>query len=175
MKLGDSHLDDTDRQILDALQEDCKASLAQVGKQVGLSAPSVMERIRKLEQAGVIQGYRAVIDSRMVGLDITAFIGLTVTSDGIEHFEDQIVDLPDIMECHHVTGAHTLLIKAKTANTQTLEGLISRLRLIEGVARTETLIVLSTQRERGRIPLDEVAQEEPTHKRRGGARSRARS
>jgi len=153
MKLGESQIDELDRRILAELQRDCKAPLAQVGKSVGLSAPSVMERIRKLEQAGVIKGYHAVIDSRAVGLDVTAFIGVSTSPHGIDKFESQLSDFEQVLECHHVTGSHTMLLKIKTENTQALEQLISRLRLVDGVLRTETLVVLSTRLERTEVPL----------------------
>jgi Lrp/AsnC family leucine-responsive transcriptional regulator len=163
MKLGDHagaraegralELDETDRRILAELQADCKAPLAQVGKRVGLSAPSVMERIRKLEEAGVVRGYHAQLDSRAVGLDVTSFIGVSMSPQGILDFEAKLEDLEEVQECHHVTGAYTMLLKVKTQNTQTLEGLISRLRFMDGVIRTETLVVLSTRLERVQVPL----------------------
>jgi DNA-binding Lrp family transcriptional regulator len=90
MKLGDTQLDETDRRILAELQGDCKAPLAQVGKRVGLSAPSVMERIRKLEEAGIIRGYHAVLDSRGVGLDVTAFIGVSMSPGVMGDFEERL-------------------------------------------------------------------------------------
>lgn len=152
MKLGDQ-LDETDRRILAELQEDCKAPLAHVGKRVGLSAPSVMERIRKLEEAGIIRGYHALLNSRKVGLDVTSFIGVSMTPAGLERLEAQIVHLEEVLECHHVTGAYTMLLKVKTQNTETLERLISRVRLIDGVTRTETLVVLSTMLERTLVPV----------------------
>lgn len=152
MKLGDQ-LDDTDRRILAELQEDCKAPLAHVGKRVGLSAPSVMERIRKLEEAGIIRGYHAVLNSRKVGLDVTSFIGVSASVRGIDELEEQIANFEEVLESHHVTGAYTMLLKVKTQNTETLEQLISRIRLIDGVTRTETLVVLSTRLERTLIPL----------------------
>ena len=152
MKLGDQ-LDETDRRILAELQEDCKAPLAHVGKRVGLSAPSVMERIRKLEEAGIIRGYHAVLNSRKVGLDVTAFIGVSTSPTGIELLEEQIARFDEVLECHHVTGGYTMLLKVKTQNTETLEQLISRIRLIEGATRTETLVVLSTSLERTQLPM----------------------
>lgn len=173
MKLGDTHLDDIDRRILAQLQEDCKAPLAQVGKRVGLSAPSVMERIRKLEEAGIIRGYHALVDSRKVGLDVTAFIGVSMASNGIERLERVLVEIDEVLECHHVTGAYTVLLKVRTQNTQALERLISRVRLLEGVLRTETLVVLSTQLERTLIPLGVNADDPPPTRRgygNGGAR-----
>jgi Lrp/AsnC family leucine-responsive transcriptional regulator len=159
MKLGESNIDELDRRILAELQADCKIPLAQVGKRVGLSAPSVMERIRKLEDAGIIRGYVAILDSRRVGLDVTAFIGVSVSPAGIATVESELPSFEEVLECHHVTGGYTLLIKVATANTLSLERLISRLRFIEGVVRTETLVVLSTKLERTQVPLPDVSSE----------------
>ena len=151
MKIDDEQLDldEIDVRILALLQEHCKMPLAKIGQRVGLSAPAVIERIKKLEEGAVITGYTAIIDARKVGCDITAFIGvLTSHPRSIRDVEQQIEDRPEVLECHHVTGGYTLLLKVKTANTTTLEELISHLRSIEGVARTETMIVLSTHTER---------------------------
>lgn len=168
MKLGDQ-LDETDRRILAELQEDCKAPLAHVGKRVGLSAPSVMERIRKLEEADIVRGYHALLNSRKVGLDVTAFIGVSTSARAIDQLEAQLSDLEEVLECHHVTGGYTMLLKVKTQNTETLEQLISRIRLIEGVTRTETLVVLSTRLERTQIPLGVRAGDPPPTRRANGS------
>ena len=142
-------LDEIDRRILAVMEEDCKLPLAKVGEKVGLSAPSVVERVRKLEAEGFITGYHAHLDARRLGLDITAFIGVAVSHpQGIAIFEQQLPHLPEVLECHHVTGGHTLLLKVKARNTQALEGLIRKLRSIEGVERTETSVALSTKVER---------------------------
>lgn len=142
-------LDEMDIRILALLQEHCKLPLAKIGQRVGLSAPAVIERIKKLEENGVITGYTALLDARRLGCDITAFIGvLTSHPRGIADVERQIASRPEVLECHHVTGSYTLLLKVKTANTTTLETLISDLRYIEGVSRTETMVVLSTHTER---------------------------
>jgi Lrp/AsnC family leucine-responsive transcriptional regulator len=142
-------LDDIDRQILGILQDDCKTALAKIGEQVGLSAPSVVERIRKLETEGFIEGYHARLDARHLGIDVTAFIGVAVSHPrDIQKFEARLCDFEEILECHHVTGGHTLLLKVKTRNTETLERLISALRALDGVERTETSVVLSTKVER---------------------------
>lgn len=141
-------LDDTDRRILAVLQSDCKTPLAKIGEQVGLSAPAVVERVRKLESEGFIRGYHAQLDARRLGLDVTAFIGVSIAHPaGIQRFEEHLSTLGDVMECHHVTGGHTLLLKVKTHNTESLEVLIRTLRSIEGVDRTETSVVLSTKKE----------------------------
>lgn len=156
MKLGnpDSEFDDRDLHILALLQENCKLPLAKIGEKVGLSAPSVIERIKKLEDHQVITGYRAILNARRLGKDVTAFIGVTIKHPKlIGDFEKDIVQLDDVLECHHVTGQHTLLLKVKTADTSSLEELISKLRSIEGVDRTETMVVLSTHTERTQISM----------------------
>lgn len=174
MKLArDFDLDATDLQILDLLQENCKRPLAAIGEKVDLSAPAVMERIHKLEQAGVIAGYVALLDARLLGLDVTAFIGVSIGHPRlIDGFEREVSRIDDVLECHHVTGSHTLLLKIKTESTETLEALIGRVRSIEGVTRTETMIVLSTQTERPRIPLQPA---DPDEQRRARPASVART
>src|ERR1700752_5371514 len=100
---ADAALDDMDVRILALLQEDCRTSLVRLGEQVGLSAPAVLERIKKLEAAGVIKGYRALLDARKLGLDITAFIGVIISHPNlIPDFERRIAALDDVLECHHV-------------------------------------------------------------------------
>lgn len=147
-------LDETDRRILALLQDDCKTSLARIGEAVGLTAPSVIERIRKLEEAEVIRGYHALIDGRRIGIDLTAFIGVLIDAPKqFEIFEREVGHMPDVLECHHVTGPHSLLLKVRTWNTATLEELISRLRAVPGVQRTDTMVVFSTRKESTQIPL----------------------
>ena len=141
-------LDTVDRHILALLQENCKLPLARIGERVGLSAPSVAERIDKLEKSGVIRGYTAVLDARRLGKDITAFIGVFIEHPkAISSFEKAIDRFEEVQECHHVTGQHTMLLKVKADNTSTLEKLIRKIRSIDGVTRTETSIVLSTYTE----------------------------
>jgi Lrp/AsnC family transcriptional regulator, leucine-responsive regulatory protein len=152
---GDSpELDDIDLQIIGLLQEHGRIPLVKLGEQVGLSAPSVNERVKKLEDSGVITGYHATVDPARLGKDVTAFIGVSILHPKtISLFEESVALLDDVLECHHVTGQHTLLLKIKTDNTSSLERLISAIRSIEGVARTETMVVLSTHTERGVISV----------------------
>jgi Lrp/AsnC family leucine-responsive transcriptional regulator len=166
-------LDSVDRHILSLLQENCKLPLARIGERVGLSAPSVAERIDKLEKNGVIRGYTAVLDGRKLGKDITAFIGVFVDHPRlIAKFEKEIDRFEDVQECHHVTGQHTLLLKVKVDNTSALEDLIRKLRSLEGVSRTETSVVLSTYTEGLWLDLkekEEVEEPERGHKGHDGA------
>jgi Lrp/AsnC family leucine-responsive transcriptional regulator len=178
MKLNEEHpnLDEIDLHILMLLQEHCKMSLAKIGERVGLSAPAVIERIKKLEDSGVITAYTAVLDARRLGLDITAFIGVAISHpQGIEMFERAIEHLPDILECHHVTGEHTLLLKVKTVNTSTLEQLIRRIRSTDGVARTETMVVLSTHTEHLKLNLKSDASGGVKRARRNGEKTPLRA
>ncbi len=160
-------LDSIDRALLEALQEDCKQPLAKLGERVGLSPPSVLERVRKLEQSGLVRGYHASVDPRLAGLDVGAFIGV-----GIDHprsiagFEEAVLAMPEVLECHHVTGRHTLMIKVRTQNTESLHKLITSMRELPGVARTETMVVLVTQMERQSIPLPDVDDETSARKRK---------
>ena len=164
-------LDNVDRHILSLLQENCKLPLARIGERVGLSAPSVAERIDKLEKSGVIRGYTAILDARKLGKDITAFIGVFVDHPRlIAKFEKEIDRFEDVQECHHVTGQHTLLLKVKVDNTSALEELIRKLRSLEGISRTETSVVLSTSTEGLWLDLKEKEEEpERGHKGHDGA------
>ena len=168
MNLGETYvLDAIDRQLLDELQSDCKRSLKEIGAAVGLSAPSVMERVRKLENAGIIRGYHGLLDARKVGLDISAFIGVSIGDPRLlSAFEEWVDSIPQVLECHHVTGSHTLLLKVKTENTEDLEQLISRIRSMDGVASTETMVVLSTHTERVEIALPRAEPASDTRRRK---------
>ncbi len=159
--------DAIDLQIIDALQEHGRIPHAKLADQVGLSAPSVIERVKKLEDCGIITGYHASVDARKLGKDVTAFIGVSIGHPrSITEFEKALARMPDVLECHHVTGGHTVLLKVKTHNTASLEELIGLIRLIEGVTRTETMVVLSTHIERSQI----VVMHEESHPDAGNGR-----
>ena len=106
--------DAIDLQILSIMQEHGRIALTKLAEQVGLSAPSVIERVKKLEDIGVITGYHAAVDARKLGKDVTAFIGVSIGDPRtIEVFEETVQQLDDILECHHVTGEYTVLLKVK--------------------------------------------------------------
>jgi Lrp/AsnC family leucine-responsive transcriptional regulator len=156
MKLGGDtpELDAIDLQIIEVLQEQGRIPHVKLGEQVGLSEPSVIERVKKLEDSGIIVGYHAAVNAKRLGKDVAAFIGVSINHPrSIRLFEQKVESLEDVLECHHVTGEHTLLLKVKTNDTSSLERLISTIRSIEGVARTETMVVLSTHSERTQIPV----------------------
>ena len=175
MKFGRESVecDATDYAILELLQENCKQPLAAIGEKVGLTAPSVLDRIHKLEEAGVIRDYVAVLDARAIGKDVAAFIGVSVTSPrALAAFEQTVERIDEVLECHHVTGAHSLMLKVKAEDTEGLERIIDSLREIEGVTRTETMVVLSTNVERTRIPLPVREEAPPRRKAKNERRGR---
>jgi Lrp/AsnC family leucine-responsive transcriptional regulator len=141
-------LDAIDLKILYILQNNGRSRLADIAEEVELSAPAVMERVKKLEAGGVIKGYQALLDSKKVGKDVTAFIGVSIGNQrDINQFAAQMLRYPDVLECHHVTGDESFILKVKSANTGSLEKLLGEIRSVEGVTRTVTKVVLSTAKE----------------------------
>ncbi len=142
-------IDSIDTKILSILQKDSRTTYRDIAKLVKLQPPSVIDRVKKLEKTGVIKRYVTVVDEKKLGIDVTAFIGVYIEHpQDIDSFEKAIAGInDDILECHHVTGDYTLLLKVKTRNTTTLERLIKDLRGITGVVRTYTMVVFSTLKE----------------------------
>ena len=125
-------IDQTDLKILYILQNNGRTRLADIADEVGLSAPAVMERVKKLEASGVIKGYQALVDGKKVGKDITAFIGVSIGNQReIDQFAADMLQYQDVLECHHVTGDESFILKVKSANTGSLESS----RSTEGSAR----------------------------------------
>jgi Lrp/AsnC family leucine-responsive transcriptional regulator len=137
--------DDINRQILYLIQEDARMPYAEIGRRVGLTAPSVAERIRRLEEAGIITGYHAAIDLERFGLPVTVYIQVT-SGDGrcdlIERFVNQH---PAVSECYCITGDRDILIKASFASLSELEEMVQQLLRY---GRVSTSVVLSKYRER---------------------------
>jgi Lrp/AsnC family leucine-responsive transcriptional regulator len=155
-------LDQIDLKILSILQNDGRRRLADIADEVELSAPAVMERVKKLEASGVIRGYQALVDGKKVGKDITAFIGVSVGSQrDMDKFATQMMGYRDVLECHHVTGDESFILKVKSANTGALEKLLGEIRSVDGVTRTVTKVVLSTAKEGQTLELD-MGLAEPT-------------
>src|SRR4249920_3928176 len=115
-------MDSLDYRILDMLQHDGRATQLEISRSVGLSQPAVAERIRKLEERGVITGYTARVDAARLGKDITAFIGVAVNHPKyFAGFAERVLALPDVLECHRVAGQDSYLLKVKTDNTSSLD------------------------------------------------------
>lgn len=147
-------LDDIDTTILEILQKEGRTRRNELADLVGLSLPAASERLRKLEEAGVIIGYFAKVDYKMLGKDITAFVLVTV--DSSKHFNafvDHVNSTDDILECHGITGDGTHLLKVRTDNTETLEKLLGKVQSWLGVTKTTTSMVLSTSKETMKVKV----------------------
>jgi Lrp/AsnC family leucine-responsive transcriptional regulator len=148
-------LDPIDYRILELLQRDARSTQVQIASAVGLSQPSVADRLRKLEESGAIAAYVARLDPRRMGNDIRAFIGVRISHPRHhDAFTRRIQEIPEVLECHRVAGNDSYLLKVVTKNTETLDELISdTLRRLAGVTRTHTTIALSTVKESTAVPL----------------------
>jgi Lrp/AsnC family leucine-responsive transcriptional regulator len=147
-------LDDIDQKILETIQKQGRMRRNDLAERVGLSLPSVSERLRKLEEAGIISGYFAKLNYQMLGKDITAFVLATV--DSSKHytaFVEHVQGVDDVLECHAITGEGTHLLKIRTENTTSLEKLLAKIQSWSGVVKTTTSVVLSTPKETSVIKI----------------------
>jgi len=152
-------LDETDRKILELLQQDARITHAAIAQEVGLSAPSVYERVKKMETKGVITGYRAIVDASAMGRPITAFVRVAsgATPGAYDDFTKSIEKAsrdPQILECHSVSGEDCFILKVKVASPSDLESLLGQLRNEVPIGRTVSMIVLSTLKEETALPID---------------------
>lgn len=134
-------LDRTDLLILNALQENARLSFKELGYLVNLSSPAAAERVHRLEETGLILGYQAVIPPEKVGCPIQVFIRLRTTSEKYPKILAVVETLPEILECHHVTGDDSFVMKAAVSSMERLEDLIAR---ISPFGETSTAIVMSS-------------------------------
>ena len=141
--------DAVDQHILSILRADGRASHAGIAKAVGLSAPAVGERVRKLEQGGVIRSYRAVFDPDALGLPICAFVAIIPQPRNPgANLVERLVNLPEVEELHAVAGDYSYVAKVRVGSTQDLDAFLDRLVVLDGVERTQTTMVLRTSLER---------------------------
>ena len=147
-------MDAIDIAILRRLMERARTTWAELGSLLGLSAPAAADRVRKLEEAGVIRGYAALVDPDAAGCGLGAFVSVTLErADDRRAFLDMVRSLPEILECHHVAGAEDYILNLRCADTRELERLISdRLKSVPGV-RTRTGVILSTVKEAHALPV----------------------
>jgi Lrp/AsnC family leucine-responsive transcriptional regulator len=147
-------LDEVDAALLDILQKNGRTKRNDLAGMVGLSLPSVSDRLKKLEEGGLITEYRAILDPKRAGYDITAFIFVSV--DSSKHYGSFIEHAhaaEGILECHAVTGEGTHLLKVRTANTSALEKLLAKIQSWQGVLGTRSSVVLSTSKEETRLKI----------------------
>ena len=150
-------LDEIDLKILNHLQKEGRAQRNQLAEIVHLSVPSVSERMRKLEEKELIQGYRAILDSKLFKFDITAFVFVEVDgSDNYRKFIDRIKDESEVLECHSITGDGSHVLKIRTENTDSFEKLLSRIQSWNGVTKSRSNVVLSSFKETTELPIEKT-------------------
>jgi Lrp/AsnC family leucine-responsive transcriptional regulator len=144
-------MDDIDRSLIRALRRDARASWVELGRAVGLSGPSVTDRVARLERDGVITGYHAAVDPVALGRSVAALVGvhLSDTSDQ-DAVTRALQRVEEVEDCWFVAGDESFLLKVRVHDVPALESTLSRLRSIRGIARTRTTVVLSTKWE-GRV------------------------
>ena len=147
-------MDAIDIAILRRLMERARTTWAELGSLLGLSAPAAADRVRKLEEAGVIRGYAALVDPEAAGCGLGAFVSVTLErADDRAAFLDLVRAQPEVLECHHIAGAEDYVLKIRCADTRELERLISDgLKSVPSV-RTRTGVILSTVKEAHALPV----------------------
>ena len=168
-------LDAIDSKAIAALQEDGRASWADLGTALGLSAPAAAERVRKLVDGGIIRGVTAVLDPETAGFPVLAFVAVTLAAQGKRAaFLDAIRRHALIQECHHVAGDDDFLLKVRARSLSELESVLAdELKGRLGIARTRTTIVLGTAKETTRLPFGAGSGGPPVVAPATGARPRA--
>jgi Lrp/AsnC family leucine-responsive transcriptional regulator len=134
-------IDEIDWKILRELQKDARTSYTEISRRIGLTTPAIIERIRKMEDARIITGYRAEIDTAKIGLPITAFVRMSISGVDYSHIIEVALQSKEVLECHRGTGGDSFIIKAAVSDVEHLQTLIDKLTPY-GI--TTTSIVLSS-------------------------------
>ncbi|HEX7256176.1 MAG TPA: Lrp/AsnC family transcriptional regulator [Gaiellaceae bacterium] len=144
-------MDDTDRRLLRELQENSRLSLAELGRRINLSSPAVAERLQRLERTGVISGYRADLDSKALGFPIAAFVRIRPTTRQLQKIPELAREVPEVVECHRVTGEDCFVLKLHLRAMDDLEDILDRFIVL---GQTTTSIIHSSPISGRRLPLD---------------------
>ena len=143
-------LDKIGREIVRELVKNARMSFSELGRVVGLSTPAVTERVRKLEEAGIITGYHAAVNGDLLGEKVIAFIQLDAPADCYDRIKERARQLSQVLECHHISGEGAFILKIMVASVTDLETLVAK---FSPFGRTKTTIVLSSLNERTPLPI----------------------
>jgi Lrp/AsnC family leucine-responsive transcriptional regulator len=155
-------IDSIDRHILKALLTKGRSTFAELAAQVGLTAPTVHDRVKKLERGGVIQGYSASVDPGLLGFDLKALISITTSPEiSSREYLNLLSDIAEVQECYSVAGEETYVARIITQNSQTLEKLLLQIRALRGTVATKATVILSVPISRQSLPLEEPEPERP--------------
>lgn len=142
--------------LLEELQADARLSIAELGRRVNLSAPAVAERLQRLERAGVITGYRAAVDPKALGYPIAAFVRIRPTTRRLQQIPQLAREIPEIVECHRVTGEDCYVLKLHLRSMDDLEDILDRLIVL---GQTTTSIIHSSPLDGRPLPLEPPQQQ----------------
>jgi Lrp/AsnC family leucine-responsive transcriptional regulator len=148
----ESAMDATNWRILKALQKDSRISMAELGRRVGLSAPAISERVRRLEDAGVIEGYRAVINPRALGRTILAFVRISALGNVKDRVNQLVQRMPEILECHRGTGNDCFILKVSVTSIDHLEKVTDAFTTFGSLTTSVVLSSLLTSRTIDELP-----------------------
>ncbi len=150
-------IDGIDLHILNIIQNDGKISNAKLARQLQMAPSGVLERVRKLEKKGILEGYEVRLNPTKLGLTVTAFIHvLTSDSVGSTKIGEQLAEFPEIQEVHWIAGDYNYLVKTKLKDASDLRALLKKCGQIEGISDTRTTLVLETVKERQTIPVEQL-------------------
>lgn len=153
-------LDETDRKILEILQSRAKITNAKLSEEIGLSPAPTLERVKKLEQMGIIASYHAKLNTERIGLGVTTFVLVTLTGhnkQNIESFVNQINEIAEVIECHHITGAGDFIIKIIARDISSYQRLIlEKVSDIKEIDNLQSMVVLSTYKDSKILPLPDI-------------------
>jgi Lrp/AsnC family leucine-responsive transcriptional regulator len=149
---------DIDIRILNIIQKDARISNAEIARQVGLAPSAILERVRKLEERGVIRGYAAEIDAAQVGFGLTAFVFVRTNECG-DGTDKVLAKIPEVLEVHDVAGEDSYLLKVRAENTEELAKLLrEKIKAVPNVLSTRTTVVLQTIKETTALPLENLSE-----------------
>jgi Lrp/AsnC family transcriptional regulator, leucine-responsive regulatory protein len=157
-------IDDIDCAILAELQANARIPFAELGRRVGLSTPAAIERVRRLEDKRVILGYRTLVDPARVGLPVRAFVKVTVAGDKLAKFSTLIRTLPEVLECHRVTGAESFIVQVAVRDVTHMEEVIDS--MMPYVATNTSMVLASPVPWNSILPAIRYGHK-PRHRRRG--------
>lgn len=159
--LIDDEIDETDRKILQLLQENGRMTNAALAEEVGLTPTPMLQRIKKLEQRGIIRGYRAIIDPIAMGRGLMAYVAVQLREHKLtihEEFIAAIRKFEEVLECHHISGEEDFLLKVLVRDMQEYENFVLyRMNEIPAIARVKTTFVLSSPKMETSIPIDNIS------------------
>jgi len=146
-------IDETDRVILDMLQEDARKSFREIAERANVSEATIFVRVRKLLERGIIKRFTALVSSEQIGKGLTAFVLMDADPKRLQDVYDALSVIDDIYEIYDVTGSYYAIVKIRTSDREKLKDVIDRIGLIEGITKTETAVVLRCIKEETKIKL----------------------